>query len=198
MNLSCQVSKNEEMQHEYSRRRCKAKLKNMGINSYSQIISALRAQGDLTKDKLPLLPVLQQAFNVSRERHTAEVKRALYDEQLTSIAAISSNDSATTMNWEVEANYICPPVVHLAPATDYMHLAECVIQKCPPTAIIQNNPNVKTTLLNESFKQLVDDEIRQQQDDIPNATAQHHHTIIGNSKQNFANFGSTDLSGKHL
>ncbi|CAF0741088.1 unnamed protein product [Didymodactylos carnosus] len=170
----------------------------MGINSYSQNISVLRTQGDLSKDKLPLLPILQQAFNVSRERHTTEVKRASYDEQPTSNPITSSNDSATTMNWEVEANYICPPVVHLTPATGYMHLADCVIQTCPPTGVIPNNPNVKATILNEDFKQLVDDEIRQQQDDVPSATAQHQHTIIGNSKQNFANFGSTDLSGSKV
>lgn len=58
----------------------------LGVNSYSQIVSAFRAQGDLTEDQLTLLPVLQNALGISRERHTAEVKRALYDEQLSEIA----------------------------------------------------------------------------------------------------------------
>lgn len=58
----------------------------LGLNSYSQVISAFRAQGDLTENQLNILPVLQNAFGISRERHTAEVKRALYDEQLSDIA----------------------------------------------------------------------------------------------------------------
>ena len=59
----------------------------LGVNTYSQIVSAFRAQGDLTDEKLTILPVLQNALGISRERHTAEVKRALYDEQLASIAS---------------------------------------------------------------------------------------------------------------
>ena len=50
-------------------------------------MSAFRAQGDLTENKLTILPVLQNALGVSRERHTAEVKRALYDEQLSEIVS---------------------------------------------------------------------------------------------------------------
>lgn len=57
-----------------------------GVNTYSQIVSAFRAQGDLTDEKLTLLPALQNALGISRERHTAEVKRALNDEELTEIA----------------------------------------------------------------------------------------------------------------
>ncbi len=59
----------------------------LGVNSYSQIVSAFRAQGDLTDDQLSLFPVLQNTLGVSRERHTAEIKRALYDEQLSEIAS---------------------------------------------------------------------------------------------------------------
>jgi hypothetical protein len=59
----------------------------LGVNSYSQIVSAFRAQGDLTDDQLTIFPVLQNALGVSRERHTAEIKRALYDEQLSEIAS---------------------------------------------------------------------------------------------------------------
>ena len=59
----------------------------LGLNSYSNIVSAFRAQGDLTEDQLTILPVLQNAFGITRERHTAEIKRALYDEQLSEIAS---------------------------------------------------------------------------------------------------------------
>jgi hypothetical protein len=91
------------MEHDTLQRRSMATIKNMGkihlmkydskqflflgINSYSQIVSAFRAQGDLTEDQLTILPVLQNALGISRERHTAEVKRALYDEQLSEIAS---------------------------------------------------------------------------------------------------------------
>ena len=59
----------------------------LGVNSYSQIVSAFRAQGDLTEDQLTILPVLQNALGITRERHTAEIKRAIYDEQLSEIAS---------------------------------------------------------------------------------------------------------------
>ena len=81
------------MEHDALQRRSTATIKNMGVNTYSQIVSAFRAQGDLSEEKLNILPVLQNVFGISRERHTAEVKRALYDEQLSDIASrlISSN-----------------------------------------------------------------------------------------------------------
>ena len=137
----------------------------LGVNTYSQIVSAFRAQGDLTDEKLTILPVLQNALGISRERHTAEVKRALYDEQLSSIASgfvgfsphiILRSDSfsprrlnpvSTVTNWETQANYSCPPVVHRPLNTDHIHSAERILQSTAPITIIQHPPVLTTTKL---------------------------------------------------
>ncbi len=50
------------------------------------MVSALRAQGDLTKERRKVLSDLSGALNVSVERHKAEVRRALNDEMLATIA----------------------------------------------------------------------------------------------------------------
>ena len=69
-----------------------------GVNTYSQLMSAFRAQGDLTDEKLNLLPVLQNVFGVSRERHTAEIKRALNDEQLSDIVSTCVSPSSVSIS----------------------------------------------------------------------------------------------------
>ncbi|CAF1002596.1 unnamed protein product [Rotaria sordida] len=179
------------MEHNILQRRSAATTKNMGVNSYSQIISAFRAQGDLTENQLTILPALQNAFGISRERHTAEVKRALYDEHLSEIAT-SINPSPNTTNWEIEANYACPTIVHRPPNTKYIQLAEHVLQTTPPTTIIQHPQLITTTKLNHDLQQLVNDEIKQ--DGIRNAT---HQQLLNNntSKQNL---NTTDINSSKV
>ncbi len=50
------------------------------------MVSALRAQGDLTKDRRKILSDLSSMLNVSVERHKTEVRRALNDEVLATVA----------------------------------------------------------------------------------------------------------------
>ncbi|UJR26240.1 hypothetical protein I4U23_007581 [Adineta vaga] len=181
------------MEHETLQRRSTATIKNMGVNSYSQIISAFRAQGDLTEDQLNILPVLQNTLGISRERHTAEIKRALYDEQLSAIAT-GLNSSSDTANWEIEADYNCPTIVHRNPNTKYVQLAEHVLQITPPSSIIQHQPSLTKAKLNHDLKQLVNDEKRQ--DGIINATQQQHQTHMNpNIKPNFNNI---DINGSKV
>jgi hypothetical protein len=178
------------MEHNTLQRRSAGTIKNMGVNSYSQIVSAFRAQGDLTDDQLTIFPVLQNALGVSRERHTAEIKRALYDEQLSEIAS-SINSSSNTTKWEVEANYACPTIVHHPPTTKYVQIAEQVLQTTPPTTIIQYPPATTTTKLNRDLQKLVHDEVKH--DGIINATQQQ---LNNTTKLNFNNFNNTDIQGK--
>lgn len=46
----------------------------------------LRAQGELTKEKRKLLNDLQTIFSITLERHRAEIRRAVNDEKLNTIA----------------------------------------------------------------------------------------------------------------
>ena len=195
------------------------------MNSYSQIVSAFRAQGDLTNDKASLLPVLQNALGISRERHTAEVKRALYDEQLSEIASrfaipshlspfqllvlSSVNPQSATANWQAEANYACPTVVHRPPNNKLVQFAEHILQTTAPTAIIQHpQPNATTHLskndnerssrgvdefcLGHELKQLLHDESKH--DGITNATQQ---LLSSATKPNVPNFNPTEINGTH-
>ncbi|CAF1142129.1 unnamed protein product [Adineta steineri] len=177
------------MEHDTLQRRSTATIKNMGVNSYSQIVSAFRAQGDLTEDKLNILPVLQTTLGISRERHTAEIKRARYDEQLSEIAT-SINSSSDTTNWEIEANYNCPTIVHRPPDTKYIRLAEHILQTTPPTTIIQYPQSKITTKLNHDLQELVHDEMKH--DGIINATQ----TQLNNSVK--PNFNNTDINSSKV
>ncbi|CAF3289336.1 unnamed protein product [Rotaria sp. Silwood2] len=157
------------MENETLQRRSTATIKNMGINSYP----TFGAQGNLTDDKLTILPVLQDTHCITQEQ------RIFYDEQL-------SSSNHTTMNWDMEANYICPSVVHHSSNNNYIHLTECVLQTNPSTTVIQNTQTMK----------LNDDEI--QQDAIVNATQQSSTINVGTTKQNFSNFTNTDLNGSKV
>lgn len=56
------------------------------LEAYSQLVSALRAQGPLSIDKRKLLKDTGQLLNITPERHKAEVRRAINDEKLNTIA----------------------------------------------------------------------------------------------------------------
>ncbi|VEN54207.1 unnamed protein product [Callosobruchus maculatus] len=61
-------------------------LRNLELEAYSQLVSALRAQGTLTSDKRKLLKETGYLLNITQERHKAEVRRAISDERLNTIA----------------------------------------------------------------------------------------------------------------
>lgn len=56
------------------------------LEAYSHLVSALRAQGPLNPDKRKLLRETGIVLNISQERHKAEIRRALTDEKLSTIA----------------------------------------------------------------------------------------------------------------
>ena len=57
------------------------------LEAYSSVVSALRAQGELTKERRKVLHELSGILNVPIDRHKAEIRRAVNDEQLSTIAA---------------------------------------------------------------------------------------------------------------
>ena len=56
------------------------------LAAYSGVVSALRAQGDLTKERRKTLTDLSSVLNISVERHKTEIRRALNDETLATVA----------------------------------------------------------------------------------------------------------------
>ena len=57
------------------------------LEAYSSVVSALRAQGELTKERRKIMNDLSNILNISIERHKAEIRRAVNDELLNTIAA---------------------------------------------------------------------------------------------------------------
>uniref|UniRef100_A0A674CDG8 BRCA2-interacting transcriptional repressor EMSY n=1 Tax=Salmo trutta TaxID=8032 RepID=A0A674CDG8_SALTR len=110
---------------------CKRILRKLELEAYAGVISALRAQGDLTKDKKDLLGELTKVLSISTERHRAEVRRAVNDERLTTIAyhlSVLSSMSGpnSSSEWSIEGRRLVPLMPRLVPQTAFTVTANAV------------------------------------------------------------------------
>ncbi|KAL2095432.1 hypothetical protein ACEWY4_010151 [Coilia grayii] len=108
-----------------SRDECKRILRKLELEAYAGVISALRAQGDLTRDKKDLLGELTKVLSISTERHRAEVRRAVNDERLTTIAYHMSGPNSSS-EWSVEGRRLVPLMPRLVPQTAFTVTANAV------------------------------------------------------------------------
>ncbi|TSK16194.1 BRCA2-interacting transcriptional repressor EMSY [Bagarius yarrelli] len=108
-----------------SRDDCKRILRKLELEAYAGVISALRAQGDLTKDKKDLLGELSKVLSISTERHRAEVRRAVNDERLTTIAYHMSGPNSSS-EWSIEGRRLVPLMPRLVPQTAFTVTANAV------------------------------------------------------------------------
>ncbi|KAJ8276579.1 hypothetical protein COCON_G00083310 [Conger conger] len=104
---------------------CKRILRRLELEAYAGVISALRAQGDLTKDKKDLLGELTKVLSISTERHRAEVRRAVNDERLTTIAYHMSGPNSSS-EWSIEGRRLVPLMPRLVPQTAFTVTANAV------------------------------------------------------------------------
>ncbi|KAM4545164.1 BRCA2-interacting transcriptional repressor EMSY isoform 3-T3 [Odontesthes bonariensis] len=104
---------------------CKRILRKLELEAYAGVISALRAQGDLTKDKKDLLAELTKILGISTERHRAEVRRAVNDERLTTIAYHMSGPNSSS-EWSIEGRRLVPLMPRLVPQTAFTVAANAV------------------------------------------------------------------------
>uniref|UniRef100_A0A7N6F788 BRCA2-interacting transcriptional repressor EMSY n=1 Tax=Anabas testudineus TaxID=64144 RepID=A0A7N6F788_ANATE len=104
---------------------CKRILRKLELEAYAGVISALRAQGDLTKDKKDLLGELTKILGISTERHRAEVRRAVNDERLTTIAYHMSGPNSSS-EWSIEGRRLVPLMPRLVPQTAFTMTANAV------------------------------------------------------------------------
>ncbi|XP_023799855.1 BRCA2-interacting transcriptional repressor EMSY isoform X4 [Cyanistes caeruleus] len=116
-----------------SRDECKRILRKLELEAYAGVISALRAQGDLTKEKKDLLGELSKVLSISTERHRAEVRRAVNDERLTTIAHNMSGPNSSS-EWSIEGRRLVPLMPRLVPQTAFTVTANAVAN-----AAIQHN-----------------------------------------------------------
>ncbi|KAM4846191.1 BRCA2-interacting transcriptional repressor EMSY isoform 10-T10 [Thomomys bottae] len=120
-----------------SRDECKRILRKLELEAYAGVISALRAQGDLTKEKKDLLGELSKVLSISTERHRAEVRRAVNDERLTTIAHNMSGPNSSS-EWSIEGRRLVPLMPRLVPQTAFTVTANAVAN-----AAIQHNASLQ-------------------------------------------------------
>ncbi|ELT92779.1 hypothetical protein CAPTEDRAFT_228047 [Capitella teleta] len=101
---------------------CRRILRNLELEAYCELLSAFRAQGDLTKEKCRLLQELQQMLSISTERHRAEVRRATNDERLATVAHKLAGPESSS-EWEVEGRRLVPLLPRLVPQTAFTSTA---------------------------------------------------------------------------
>jgi len=77
------------------------------LEAYSSVVSAFRAQGDLTKDRRKILSDLGSALNVNVDRHKAEIRRALNDERLATVARCVAGPNCQ-IEWGREGRRVIP------------------------------------------------------------------------------------------
>lgn len=101
---------------------CRKTLRALELAAYSQSVAVLRAQGELTKEKRKLLNDLQAVFSITLERHRAEIRKAVNDEKLNTIAETLAGPN-TGVEWAVEGRRLIPLMPRVPPQTAYTALA---------------------------------------------------------------------------
>ncbi|PNF25978.1 hypothetical protein B7P43_G06364 [Cryptotermes secundus] len=130
-----------------TRDECKRILRRLELEAYSSLVSALRAQGELSKEKRKLLQDLASTLNISMERHRAEVRRAVNDEKLATIAEHIAGPNTST-DWAIEGRRLIPLMPRLVPQTAFTALANNVANIAaaenarlpPPANTVKKNP----------------------------------------------------------
>ncbi|XP_040195937.1 BRCA2-interacting transcriptional repressor EMSY isoform X3 [Rana temporaria] len=110
---------------DFSRDECKRILRKLELEAYAGVISALRAQGDLSKEKKDLLGELSKVLSISTERHRAEVRRAVNDERLTTIAHNMFGPNSSS-EWSIEGRRLVPLMPRLVPQTAFTATANAI------------------------------------------------------------------------
>lgn len=110
---------------DFSRDECKRILRKLELEAYAAIVSAFRAQGELTKDKKKLLQELSAVLSISLERHRAEIRRAVNDERLNTIADRIYGPN-TSVDWAIEGRRLIPLLPRLVPQTAFTAVANSV------------------------------------------------------------------------
>ncbi|KAM9319791.1 BRCA2-interacting transcriptional repressor EMSY [Gastrophryne carolinensis] len=110
---------------DFSRDECKRILRKLELEAYAGVVSALRAQGDLSKEKKELLGELSKVLSISTERHRAEVRRAVNDERLTTVAHNMSGPNSSS-EWSIEGRRLVPLMPRLVPQTAFTATANAV------------------------------------------------------------------------
>jgi len=129
-------------------------LRRMELETYGAVVSTLRAQGELNKDRRKLLEDLSLLMKISPERHKAEVRRAVNDEKLSEIADRTSGAEDTEWAWALEGRRVVPLMPRLVHPTPFTTLATTV------SRAVAQNPKIclnQTPVCDDSTSKYVRD-----------------------------------------
>ncbi|CAH8524318.1 unnamed protein product [Schistosoma margrebowiei] len=107
---------------DYNQRECLQILRRLELEAYSKIVAVLRAQGPLTEEKKKLLHKLQRLLSISIDRHKAEVRKALNDEELATISEAVCGKEVDE-EWILEGKRISPIFQRPSPETIFISQA---------------------------------------------------------------------------
>ncbi|XP_019759585.2 BRCA2-interacting transcriptional repressor EMSY [Dendroctonus ponderosae] len=99
-------------------------LRHLELEAYASLVSALRAQGSLNQDKRKILKETSIILNISNDRHKAEVRRAISDEKLQTIAYHSTGRLESFEDWAQEGRRLVPLLPRTPPQTSYSVVAD--------------------------------------------------------------------------
>jgi hypothetical protein len=126
------------------RNECKKTLRVLELEAYASVVTTFRAQGDLNLKKNQVLKDLQSLLKVSVDRHKAEMRRALNDEKLYTIAKRLSHGESLTTQWEVESKRLIPLLPRLQQQnntnTYYRIVADHILKKAEPCLNLYPQP----------------------------------------------------------
>ncbi|XP_072752018.1 uncharacterized protein [Anoplolepis gracilipes] len=114
------------------------------------MVSVLRAQGPFTNEKQKLLQELAKVLHISNERHRAEIRRAVNDEKLATIAE-QLNGPNTGTDWTIEGRRTIPLLPRLKARSVFttlansLSLATAAANEKKPKQIISENSTVIET-----------------------------------------------------
>ncbi|XP_028412808.1 BRCA2-interacting transcriptional repressor EMSY-like [Dendronephthya gigantea] len=133
---------------ELTRDESKRILRRIELEAYSALVTALRAQGELDRQKKKLLRELGEQLSISTERHRAEIRRAISDDRLSMIAECVCGSDAS-VEWESEGRRVVPLMPRLVPQTAFTSSA---------TAAANHAASVNSTIPSTTKVRLKDDD----------------------------------------
>jgi len=122
-----------------SKERCLMTLRQYELNAYSSVVTAMRAEGDLNDIKKSILHQLRTLFCISKDRHKAEVRRAVCCEKLADIALHFNSGITSDVEWTKEGRQTIGAWMRPNPLSATMELADEVAKVAAQRNIALNN-----------------------------------------------------------
>ncbi|KAL1497103.1 hypothetical protein ABEB36_008115 [Hypothenemus hampei] len=103
---------------------CVQSLRHLELQAYSSLVSALRAQGVFSQEKQRLLKETSELLHISNDRHKAEIRRAISDERLNTVAYHMTGEISSFEEWTREGRRVVPLLPRSTPQTPYSVVAD--------------------------------------------------------------------------